>query len=138
MPARRPRKIIVAGDNDTPSLLAEMTKTADVLVHEATYTADVALKIGKGPQHSTAKQVAEFAQVFGITNLILTHFSSRYQGQNDNKVDNQSFVKPWISHKLSINAIASEAKQSYQGKLFLANDLDVFHLSREGELTIVK
>ncbi len=134
LPARSPRKIIIAGDNDTPSLLKQSAETADVLVHEATYTEDIAAKVGNEPQHSTAKQVAEFATESAIAGLILTHFSCRYQGKGDNNCVGWRLP----AKKQSINAIASEARQFYKGNLFLANDLDVFHLSREGELTIVK
>jgi len=56
--SRKPRKIIVSGDNDNPRLLAECSKSAHVLIHEATYTEDVAEKAGKWPQHSSAKIVS--------------------------------------------------------------------------------
>ncbi len=118
--ARKPRKIMVCGDNDTPDLLAESTKTADVLIHEATYTEDVAEKVGKGPKHSSAKTISQFAENVSIRNLILTHFSPRYQEGNDDCP--------------SIKDIEYEARKHYDGTLFLANDLDVFNLNREGEL----
>lgn len=122
--ARKPRKIIVAGDNDTPGLLAESSKTANVLIHEATYTAEVADKVGKGPQHSSAKMVAQFAMDCSISNLILTHFSPRYQN-TDKK-----------GH--SITDVESEAGNFYDGNLFLASDFDTFHLKLDGELTKAK
>ena len=58
LPPRTPRKIIVAGDNDRPELLADEARTAQVLVHEATYTDEVLQKVGPGPQHSSARMVA--------------------------------------------------------------------------------
>ncbi len=119
--ARKPRKIIVAGDNDTPELLAESVKSSDVLIHEATYTEDVAEKVGSAPQHSSAKAVARFADEVSLSNLILTHFSPRYQEEEDRSP--------------SIKDIETEARAFFSGNLFLANDLDVFHLSREGELS---
>jgi len=119
--ARKPRKIIVAGDNDNPGLLAESSKTANVLIHEATYTAEVADKVGKGPQHSSAKMVAQFAMDCSISNLILTHFRPRYQ-----KTDKEGH---------SITDVESEAGNFYDGNLFLASDLDTFHLKEDGELT---
>ena len=114
----------MAGDNDTPGLLAESSKTANVLIHEATYTAEVADKVGKGPQHSSAKIVAQFAMDSSIPNLILTHFSPRYQKTNKE------------GH--SITDIESEAGNFYHGKLFLASDFDTFHLKQDGELTKTK
>lgn len=122
LPPRSPRKIIVAGDNDTPSLLSKYAEQANVLIHEATFTTDIAEKIGDGPQHSTAKKVAQFAEESGIPNLLLSHFSSRYQDVGDEKG--------------SICEIENEAKANYSGNLFLANDLDRFHLDTEGNLSV--
>lgn len=124
---RQPRKVIVAGDNDTPSLLEKYAKDTNVLIHEATFTAEVSEKVGKGPQHSTAKSVAQFAEKSGIPNLVLTHFSSRYK-----EVESESKIKG------SILEIENEAREYYEGNLFLAKDLDSFSLTPEGELTIIK
>ena len=76
---RTARRLIVAGDKDTPALLAEACEGTHVLIHEATYTQDVADRVGPWPQHSSAEQVAKFAQQAQLPNLVLTHFSSRYQ-----------------------------------------------------------
>ncbi|HBF51016.1 MAG TPA: MBL fold metallo-hydrolase, partial [Massilia sp.] len=71
---RKPRKIVVAGDNDTPALLAQEASDADVLVHEATYTEAILEKVGPAPMHSSAKRVADFAHAVQLPNLVLTHF----------------------------------------------------------------
>jgi ribonuclease Z len=118
------RKIIVSGDNDNPSLLTESAKQANVLIHEATYTEYVAEKVGKLPQHSSAKTVAKFATETSIPNLVLTHFSPRYQDMNQ--------------HDNSITEIEREARNFYEGNLFLANDFDLFHLNMDGTLDKVK
>ncbi len=118
--ANTARKIIIAGDNDSPELLAEAAKTSKVLVHEATYTEDVLLQVGSGPQHSSAKRVAQFSESVGIDNLVLTHFSPRYKEKNDDGY--------------SIDSIYAEAQQYYKGNLFLANDFDTFCLDAEGVL----
>ncbi|HEY8607802.1 MAG TPA: MBL fold metallo-hydrolase [Noviherbaspirillum sp.] len=116
---RRPRKIIIGGDNDTPALLAAEAATTDVLVHEATYTEDILQKVGPGPQHSSAHRVARFAQDAGIANLVLTHFSPRYQAQEGGT---------------SLSQLEAEARAAYEGRLFLANDLERYVLDREGML----
>lgn len=123
LPMNKPHKIIVGGDNDQPNRLVSSAKDADVVIHEATYTSEVAAQIGPGPQHSCAKRVAQFAQNAGIKNLILTHFSPRYLNNTDKKP--------------SIQDIESEAKQYFSGQLFLANDFDVFTLDKRNILTRV-
>lgn len=119
LPPRKPRKIIVGGDNDRPDLLTAEAQTADVLIHEATYTEDVLNKVGPGPQHSTARKVAQFASDAKIRNLVLTHFSPRYQVGGGTP---------------SIADIEAEARVLYKGNLFLANDLDRYILDRQGIL----
>lgn len=119
--ARPARKIVICGDNDTPSILSEISRSIDVLVHEATYTYDIAVKVGEGPQHCSAKEISRFAQGVSIKNLVLTHFSPRYQDSGGSGA--------------TIADVESEARESYSGNLFLANDFDIYQLDIEGELT---
>ena len=113
---RQARQIIVAGDNDTPELLKDACQGTHVLIHEATYTQDVAKRVGPWPQHSSAEQVACFARQVNMPNLVLTHFSSRYQSAPGGT--------PHIS------ALAAEARQHYNGQLFLARDFDSYRLDK--------
>lgn len=115
------RRLIVAGDNDTPALLAEACEDTHVLIHEATYTQDVADRVGPWPQHSSAGEVAKFAQQAQLPNLVLTHFSSRYQ-----------LGPVGTPH---INQLAAEAMQHYQGQLFLARDFDTYRLAKDLSLS---
>ena len=117
LPMRMARKLIIAGDNDRPELLAQEALGADLLVHEATYTEDILRKVGPGPQHSSAAMVARFAQQAGIPNLILTHFSPRYQAHGT---------------ALTLDDIAREARAHYSGSLVLARDLDRYALGKDG------
>jgi ribonuclease Z len=116
---RPPRRAIVAGDNDDPNLLLDEMRQADLLVHEATYTQAVLDKVGPGPQHSSARMVARPAAAAGLPNLVLTHFSPRYQ-------DGEG--------PLSIGAVEAEARADYAGTLFLARDLERYRLDRQGVL----
>ncbi|WP_106478087.1 ribonuclease Z [Phytohalomonas tamaricis] len=121
LPTRRARKIVIAGDNDMPQLLTDMCISADVLVHEATYTREVVERLGTNNHHSTAFDVASFARQHHLKNLVLTHFSPRYQYAS--------------GASISIDTVRKEAKDHYRGNLFLANDFDIYQLSREGVLT---
>ena len=122
---RKARKLIVAGDNDRPELLTEEARTAVVLVHEATYTEDVLRKVGPGPQHSSARMTAGAAAAAGVPNLVLTHFSPRYQDQD------QDHGRP------AIGEIEQEARAEYPGRLFLARDFARYQLDREGVLSLL-
>jgi ribonuclease Z len=101
---------VVGGDNDTPGLLAEACRDADILVHEATYTEAVLQKVGPGPQHSSVERVTQFAAAGRLPNLVLTHFSPRY--------DNPE----------GMAEVEAEARLNYDGNLFLARDFDTYEL----------
>ncbi|SHO56119.1 ribonuclease Z [Vibrio quintilis] len=112
-------KAVVCGDNEQPQLLSQFCRDCDVLVHEATYTQDIAAKAGD-VGHSYAGLVAEFAASIHLPNLILTHFSPRYQS------DPQA--------PCSIEHIRQEASAIYSGRLYLADDFDRYQLIKDGEL----
>ncbi|MGY4877396.1 ribonuclease Z [Vreelandella aquamarina] len=115
-----PRKVVIAGDNDQPELLAAACVGAQVLVHEATYTADLAQKADE-VGHSDAKRVAAFAEKAQLPNLVLTHFSPRYQGKPD--------ASP------SIEDIRQEAQRLYSGSLYLARDFSEYTLDKTGHFS---
>jgi ribonuclease Z len=119
-PSRPPQRVIVCGDNDKPELLAAVARGADVLVHEATFTQAVVERTGGTFGHSTAAEVARFAEAAGVRNLVLTHFSARYQ--------NDPRRSPHIDN------VRDEALAHYSGQLTLAQDLQRYHLGRNGRL----
>lgn len=112
-------KIVIAGDNDDPSLLTQAVMNAKALVHEATYTENIRQKIlarpiemgGFDPKHSSAQMVAQFAYRERVPMLILTHFSARYALFED-----EGAKQPNMGH------IRAEARQYYDGMLVLARD----------------
>lgn len=112
---QKQQKIVIAGDNDAPELLAQAVQGAVALVHEATYTELIRQKIlDKGiinPKHSSALQVATFAKQAGIPMLILTHFSARFA-----LFDDPQSPTPNMGH------IRSEVRSVYDGQLVLATD----------------
>lgn len=115
---RKPRKIVICGDNDDPFLLSESAEDADVLVHESTFAKDLKTRAGEGG-HSYAEIVGEFAESADIPNLVLTHFSSRYLSSSENS--------------LSLEDLYNEAKSVYSGDLFLADDFQRYRLGKNGE-----
>ncbi|HEX8610710.1 MAG TPA: ribonuclease Z [Telluria sp.] len=111
---------VIGGDNDTPALLGDACADAQVLVHEATYTEAILQKVGPGPTHSSVQRVAQFATESGLPNLILTHFSPRY--------DNPE----------GMAELEAEARQHYAGNLFLAQDFASYELDAAGVMRQLK
>ncbi len=116
-----PRRIVIAGDNDRPELLADTLAGADVLVHEATYTQAVADKTNNRPQHSSARMIARFAQQAAVPHLVLTHISPRYGDSGRSKP--------------ALAELEQEARAHYRGQLFLARDLARYQLDRNRQLS---
>lgn len=123
-PSRPARRVIICGDNDTPQLLAEVAGSADVLVHEATFTQSAIDRTRASYGHSSAATVAQFAESVGLPNLVLTHFSARYQ--------------PNPQRSPSIEDVRKEAAAHYSGQLILARDLQRYHIGKEGILQPVE
>ena len=65
--------------------------------------------------HSSAQLVGRFAQENSLKNLILTHFSARYQS-----FDNPNSNTPNMAH------IRLDAESAYKGNLWLAADFDQY------------
>lgn len=121
-------RVVVAGDNDTPACLTDALIDTDLLVHEATYTHEVLTKIQAknpnfDPMHSSAQLVGKFAQDIGLKNLILTHFSARYQ----------SFDNP-NSSTANMGHIRLDAQSVYQGNLWLAADFAQYTVDGAADL----
>ena len=70
--------------------------------------------------HSCAARVARFAAGVALPHLILTHFSPRYRDRGKGPL---------------IADIGREAAAHYQGRLYLARDLDRYQLDEGGRLT---
>ncbi|CAM9190123.1 unnamed protein product [Chrysoparadoxa australica] len=91
-PVRRGRKVAILGDTCDASAALELAQGADLVVHEATNTHmlpfDGSRKyrdveedaISHG--HSTPHMAARFASAVGARQLVLTHFSPRYKGDD--------------------------------------------------------
>ncbi|MGB6018787.1 MAG: MBL fold metallo-hydrolase [Sulfurimonadaceae bacterium] len=110
------RSLIIAGDNSTPAVLGSYLDGLDLLVHECTYTQEVYEKLVEKVLHTTAKELGVTAQTKGVKNLIANHIDPRY---NKNST-------------LSVELIYDEIKSHYKGRLFVADDFDVYYLGRGG------
>ena len=76
-PRRPGRTVVVTGDTRPCENTIEAARSADLLVHEATFgdeEAERAVETG----HSTAREAAVVARKAGCRRLVLSHFSARY------------------------------------------------------------
>jgi ribonuclease Z len=76
-PFTQGRIVTILGDTRPCDQAYRLAKDADLLVHEATFSAGLEEK-AEAYGHSTALQAAEIAAKSGAKRLIVTHFSSRY------------------------------------------------------------
>jgi ribonuclease Z len=78
MGEKRPgRKIGISGDTRPTKRLEEFFKGCDYITFDSTYS-DTLRDKAKENYHSTSVEAAELAKRAGVSNLILTHFSARY------------------------------------------------------------
>lgn len=116
LPPVRGRTLIIAGDNSRPKILGRYLEEIDLLIHECTYTQKDYDHLQVKVLHTTAKDLGLAVEDGDVKNVIATHINPRYSNHGSDGVD----------------SIYDEIKQYYGGRLFIANDLDVFHLSKDG------
>ncbi|AGT32650.1 ribonuclease Z [Geobacillus genomosp. 3] len=79
-PPQKGRIVAVLGDTRFCEAAIELARDADVVVHEATFAA-AEQRLAHDYFHSATTDAAEVAKRAGAKRLILTHISSRYQGE---------------------------------------------------------
>ncbi len=77
--ARAGRKVVLSGDTAPSAAVLEAARSADLLVHEATFCEEERDR-ARETSHSTALEAAEIARDADVALLALTHLSNRYFG----------------------------------------------------------
>lgn len=80
MPAEKARSYAYCSDTIYRPQLEEQLRNVSLLYHEATFT-DEAEKRAKETYHSTARQAAQIALNAGAKQLVIGHFSARYDDE---------------------------------------------------------
>jgi len=78
-PGRPGRKVVLTGDTAPMQSVTDAARSADLLVHEATFCEEEADR-ARETDHSTAAEAAGVARDAGVKLLALTHLSTRYFG----------------------------------------------------------
>jgi ribonuclease Z len=77
-PARPGPRVAYCTDTGPSENARQLATNADVLIHEATYTEDMAGE-AEARGHSTAAGAARAAHAANVKRLLITHFSPRYE-----------------------------------------------------------
>ncbi|SDJ65983.1 ribonuclease Z [Sediminibacillus albus] len=88
-PDKPGRVVTILGDSRYMPQLSEFTADSDVLIHEATFDGEDQ-QLAYDYYHSTTRQAASLAKQAGVKKLIMTHISSRYQGEQQQKLLDQA------------------------------------------------
>ncbi len=67
------RKIVYSGDTLPTETIKELSRNADLLIHDSTFAEETSHK------HSSARDAAKLAKEANVKKLLLTHYSRRYK-----------------------------------------------------------
>jgi ribonuclease Z len=105
------RKVVISADTAYSQAVVEAARSADVLVHEATF-ADEEKDRARETLHSTAAEAAQVARDAGIGLLALTHLSNRYFGGEIEREAREVFPNTVVPRDLDIIVVPFQERGS--------------------------
>ncbi len=90
---KKPKSYAFCSDTAYSEAILPIIKDVDVLYHESTFL-EKHEKLAKTTKHSTAKQAATIAKKANVGQLILGHYSTRYDDLQDFKTEAQQIFEP--------------------------------------------
>ena len=89
LPPNKAKSYAFCSDTAYNEAIIPIIDKVDVLYHESTFL-DQHLKLAKPTKHSTAKQADSIAKQANVGQLILGHYSTRYEDLNQFKIEAQT------------------------------------------------
>lgn len=86
---KKGRIAAIIGDTRFCEKSIELARDADILIHEATFSGEDG-ELAYDYFHSTTTQAATIASTANVKKLLLTHISSRYQGNDIMQLENEA------------------------------------------------
>ena len=77
--------VVVSGDTRPCASLIELSRSADLLIHECSFSDDMA-EVARITNHSTAAEVGEVAERAGVKKVVLTHLFPQWKGREKEMV----------------------------------------------------
>jgi ribonuclease Z len=88
-PPRPGKSVVYCLDTQFSSRSIELAADCTALIHETTFGPD-AVELARERKHSTMEEAARVAKEAGAEHLIATHFSSRYDGRQIQKIGEEA------------------------------------------------
>ncbi|MCH1626665.1 ribonuclease Z [Fredinandcohnia quinoae] len=111
--SQKGRIVTILGDTRYCDSSITLAANADLLIHEATFSSEDE-KLAHDYYHSTTTQAAKVAVQADVKHLIITHISSRYQGDDSQKLLEESrevFEHTYLAKDFMKHEIAREHKK---------------------------
>jgi ribonuclease Z len=78
--------VVISGDTRPSESLIELSKGADVLIHECSFPDDM-VELAQRTNHSAASEVGEVANHAGVKSVVLTHLFPIWKGREKEMVE---------------------------------------------------